>query len=182
VAKTPGTVVLTGPRVTLRAFDPGEVDAALEGQAGVEELNQPRTKAQRERYRRTLLHSGRLRSGRIDFAIDVGGRVIGDCEARTGQRILPDGVFELGIAIFSKNDRGKGHGSEAVELLTAWLFDDQNAVRVQAGTAVTNSAMRHTFEKLGFTCEGVMRSFLPGADSHVDCALYAQIRADRPSS
>jgi RimJ/RimL family protein N-acetyltransferase len=46
-------------------------------------------------------------------------------------------------------------------------------MRVQAGTAVDNTAMRRVFERLGFACEGVMRGFIAARSGREDCALYA---------
>ena len=58
-------------------------------------------------------------------------------------------------------------------LLTGWLFEQQGAARVQAGTAVGNLAMRRVLERLSFTCEGVMRAFMPEGSGRTDYALYA---------
>ncbi|HVD16182.1 MAG TPA: GNAT family protein [Actinomycetota bacterium] len=86
---------------------------------------------------------------------------------------LPAGVAQLGIAIFDPADRGRGTGSTAAALLTGWLFEHAAVVRVQAGTAVDNTAMRKVFERLGFACEGVMRGFIAVRSGREDCALYA---------
>jgi len=64
-------------------------------------------------------------------------------------------------------------------LLTSWLFESRNAVRVQAGTDVGNTAMRVVLERLGFQLEGIMRGY--GATitrERIDGALYAILNAE----
>ena len=136
------------------------------------------TRGARERMRRRIANSGRLVGGWLDLAIDAEGSLVGEIDARHPPRAMPPGVFELGIALFAEEVRGRGYGTEAIALLTAHLFEELGAERVQASTAVDNSAMRRVFEKLGFTKEGVMRSYMPAGESRDDYVLYAVTRAD----
>jgi len=136
------------------------------------------TRGARERMRRRIANSGRLVGGWLDLAIDAEGSLVGEIDARHPPRAMPPGVFELGIALFDEEVRGQGYGTEAIALLTAHLFAELGAERVQASTAVDNSAMRRVFEKLGFTKEGVMRSYMPAGESRDDYVLYAVTRAD----
>ena len=87
-------------------------------------------------------------------------------------------MYEIGIGLFDPADRGKGYGSEAVALLTAYVFSELTAARVQASTAVGNAAMRRVLEKIGFQCEGVMRAFMPAGDGREDYALFGVTRED----
>jgi RimJ/RimL family protein N-acetyltransferase len=91
---------------------------------------------------------------------------------------LPPGVFELGIDLFDGADRGRGIGRTALSLLLKRLFHDEGAHRVQLTTDVDNTAMRRTSERLGFTFEGVMRSFMPSIEGPRDYAIYAITRED----
>jgi RimJ/RimL family protein N-acetyltransferase len=136
------------------------------------------TRGARERMRRRIANSGRLVGGWLDLAIDADGSLVGEIDARHPPRAMPPGVFELGIALFDEEVRGRGYGTEAIALLTAHLFAELGAERVQASTAVDNSAMRRVFEKLGFAKEGVMRSYMPAGESRDDYVLYAVTRAD----
>jgi len=136
------------------------------------------TRGARERMRRRIANSGRLVGGWLDLAIDAEGSLVGEIDARHPPRAMPPGVFELGIALFDEEARGRGYGTEAIALLTAHLFAELGAERVQASTAVDNSAMRRVFEKLGFAKEGVMRSYMPAGESRDDYVLYAVTRAD----
>jgi RimJ/RimL family protein N-acetyltransferase len=136
------------------------------------------TRGARERMRRRIANSGRLVGGWLDLAIDAEGSLVGEIDARHPPRAMPPGVYELGIALFDEEVRGRGYGTEAIALLTAHLFAELGAERVQASTAVDNSAMRRVFEKLGFAKEGVMRSYMPAGESRDDYVLYAVTRAD----
>ena len=150
----------------------------MAGRRGLDRRAHVPTRGARERMRRRIANSGRLVGGWLDLAIDAEGSLVGEIDARHPPRAMPPGVFELGIALFAEEVRGRGYGTEAIALLTAHLFEELGAERVQASTAVDNSAMRRVFEKLGFAKEGVMRSYMPAGESRDDYVLYAVTRAD----
>lgn len=166
--------------VSLRPFRPEDFDAmwAARGEGSVPTRSKDE-EAVKRRLRARIERSGRLVEGRIDFAIELDGRLVGGIEARRPREGLPPGAYELGISLFAEADRGRGVGRRAVELMTDRLFEDPETARVQASTWVENHAMRRVLEKLGFSLEGVMRSFMPrhggGRDDH---ALYAVTRED----
>ncbi len=174
-------VRLEGERVVLRPLRPEELDAVLEARARLEIGAQAGRARARERLRRRLARSGRLARGLLDLAVEVDGRLIGEIQARgRPAQSLPPGVFELGIVLYDVADRGRGYGVEAVALLTGWLFEQAGAARAQASTAVGNASMRRVLERLGFTCEGVMRAFMPEGSGRADYALYAVTKHDWP--
>jgi RimJ/RimL family protein N-acetyltransferase len=168
-------VVLRGSRVTLRPFRAEEHDRLVrlyrDSSEFVGEVDE-------QGLRRRIANSGRLIGGRLDLAIEVGGALVGNVDARHPPGALPPGVYELGIELFA-DARGRGYGSEAIELLTEHLFQGLGAGRVQASTAVGNRPMRRVFEKLGFREEGVMRAFMPRSGGRRDdFVLYARVAAD----
>jgi len=177
------SVRLEGERVILRPLGHQELDAVLAArdrlQVGAAWAGGARA---RERVRRRLGRSGRLLRGHLDLGIEVDGRLIGEIQARGHPaQTLPPAVYELGIVVYDRADRGRGHGLEAVALLTGWLFEEAGAARVQAGTAVDNAGMRRVLERLGFAFEGVMRDFAPegSGGARTDFALYALTAGDR---
>jgi RimJ/RimL family protein N-acetyltransferase len=135
----------------------------------------------RSEIRRRIERSGRLWRARIDLAIDAGGRPIGEIQARTGwSHGFAPGVFELGIEIWDRDLRGRGHGSEAIGLITRWLFEEMHAARVQLSTSVENIAMRASAEKLGYEFEGTLKAYWPRPDGgRDDYAMYAITSLDR---
>ena len=169
-------VRLEAERVVLRPLRQDELDAVLEARDRLQVGVRTGGARARARLRRRLGRSGQMVRGHLDLAVEVDGRLIGEVQARGDPaQTLPPGVYELGIVVYDRADRGQGYGAEAVGLLTRWLFEHAGAARVQAGTAVDNTGMRRVLERLGFTCEGVMRAFAPeGPDrSRADYALYA---------
>ncbi len=124
-------------------------------------------------------HSGTWREGRVlDLAIEVDGEVVGDIQARCDPEYAPPGLFDLGIRLFASS-RGRGVGTTAIRLLTSFLFDEEQAVRVSLSTDLDNIAMRRVAEKAGFAREGVMRGFWEVPDGAArDYALYARTRSD----
>jgi RimJ/RimL family protein N-acetyltransferase len=139
----------------------------------------PNDERARERVRARVRHSGTWRDRRVlDLAIEVDGKLAGDVQARRDPDYAPPGLYDIGIALFGDR-RGQGAGTIALSLVTAFLFDEEQAVRVSLSTDVDNVAMRRSAEKAGFTCEGVLRGFWALPDSPPrDYALYARTRAD----
>jgi RimJ/RimL family protein N-acetyltransferase len=171
----PEGIVLRGERVTLRPFRLEEQAAVQRERDKVGPEAMPADARGLDKLRTMLERSGRLSRGRLDLAIEVGGRAIGEIQARgRPSQALPPGVFELGIMIWDASDRGRGFGAESITLLTDWLFGEQGAGRVQLSTDVGNVAMRRSVERIGFPLEGTLRGFLAGSGgTRVDCALYA---------
>ena len=108
----------------------------MAGRRGLDRRAHVPTRGARERMRRRIANSGRLVGGWLDLAIDAEGSLVGEIDARHPPRAMPPGVFELGIALFDEEARGRGYGTEAIALLTAHLFAELGAERVQASTAV----------------------------------------------
>jgi [ribosomal protein S5]-alanine N-acetyltransferase len=192
VAAVPGRplVDLRGRLARLRPFTADEVDAAWQGLAQQDEAAHPRRGPEdrrahpSEQFRRRLQRSGRLWRGCLDLGIDCDGRLVGTIQARTRPaQTLPAGVYEVGVILYEQRDRGRGYGSEAIELLASWLFESGKAARVQAGTDVSNTAMRAVLERLGFRLEGVLRGY--GASStggRIDGAMYGVLKPEWPTT
>jgi RimJ/RimL family protein N-acetyltransferase len=63
--------------------------------------------------------------------------------------------------------------------LSAHLFSEHEAIRVQATTDLDNAPMRGVLERLGFGFEGVLRGFMPSAEGPpLDYAMYGLTKAD----
>jgi RimJ/RimL family protein N-acetyltransferase len=84
----------------------------------------------------------------------------------------------LGIGIGSRSDWDKGHGSEAMSLVIAYAFDELNLHRLQLTAISYNSRALRTYEKLGFTREGVYREFVERDGKRHDLILYGLLRPE----
>jgi RimJ/RimL family protein N-acetyltransferase len=171
---------LAGARVTLRPYRDDEAtflvttwaDATWFAPKGTS----PRDLA--ERVRERIRRSGAFTDGMVILAVEAEGRLVGEVSARQPLHGLPPGVFELGIELFERDDRGRGLGGDAIVAITRHLVDDEGAHRVQLSTDVENVAMRRVAERLGFSFEGVLRSFMPEPDGPHDYAMYAITKTD----
>jgi len=161
---------IDGRAVTLRPFAEDEFEAVVRSVVGAAPTVAIGD-ADADDLRSRLVTSGELTERELLMAVSADGRLLGSIQAyRDG---LPAGVFGLGIELFDEADRGRGHGTEAVALLTAHLFDAAGARRVEAGTAEGNGAMRRVLSRLGFRQEGVLRRWYPSEDgAGVDCVMY----------
>ncbi len=163
----------------LRPLEPDDLDPLLaEPDAGAVVGAETAPAERRRRLERLVERSGTFTDGRLDLAVEVDGRLAGRVDVRRPEGAMPPGVVELGIGLLAR-ERGRGVGRRAVELLVERLFADPGIHRVQASTALDNRPMRVVLEQVGFTFEGVQRSFMPtGEGDRVDYALYALTRAD----
>ena len=90
---------------------------------------------------------------------NLGGTPIGRIQTFVpAGRPLPPGTFEIGIAL-REDMRGRGHGREALTLLTGWLFRHAGAAVVEAPTDPGNVAMRTVFGRAGWTLAGTLTEY-----------------------
>lgn len=177
------TIRLARDGVTLRPFETSEFDLVWAEETrdrGEHDTPwSPTDQRAKDRVRARVRHSGIWLERRVlDLAVEVDGRLVGDVQARRDPEYAPPGLFELGVSLFGGR-RGEGTGTVAVSLITAFLFDEEQAARVSLTTDVDNIAMRRAAEKAGFVLEGVLRGFWAVPDRPVrDYALYARTRAD----
>ena len=177
------TIELRDGEVVLRPLSEEDVRVILDAEPASDRPGHSTPEQREEALRKRVEAQGTFVDHRIDLAIERGGRLVGAIEARRPRQGLPPGAYELGIGVFSEQDRGHGTGTTAVRLFTEYLFSDPETMRVQASTWVGNTAMRRVFERLGFTYEGVMRSFMPSLErGRDDYALYAIVRSDLDAS
>ena len=85
--------------------------------------------------------------------------------------------LEIGY-ILTPNERDKGYGTEAVEIVVDYLFLSKEIVRIQAIADVLNFASQKVLEKAGFKKEGTIRksNFIKG--EWRDGCLYSILREE----
>jgi len=89
----------------------------------------------------------------------------------------PEGFLEIGYDIV-RAERGKGYGTEAIQLMVDYLFLSKDVARIQAFTDVRNKASQRVLEKAGFKREGTLRNagFVRGHKS--DAYVYGVLREE----
>jgi RimJ/RimL family protein N-acetyltransferase len=87
------------------------------------------------------------------------------------------GWMEIGYAIIPK-ERGKGYGTEAIQLMVDYLFLLKNIPMIMINTDARNIASIKSAEKAGFKQEGIIRKggFIGG--KHVDCCILGILREE----
>jgi RimJ/RimL family protein N-acetyltransferase len=158
--------------VTLRPFRGDELQTVVSARRRSGALPRDGSGVAEERLRRRVERSGTLTPHEMFLAIEAEGRLVGEVQARRSIEAPPPGVFELGFEICADADRGRGYGSDAVEVVTSHLFEREGAHRVQASTDLANVSMRRLLERLGSTYEGVLRGSMPSASGPRDHAMY----------
>lgn len=81
------------------------------------------------------------------FLICVGPELVGDCGWLGGPDDAGDAEIGYGLA---PSARGRGLGTEAVGVLSAWVEQQPGVRRVTADALVGNEASRRVLERLGF--------------------------------
>ncbi len=109
-------------------------------------------------------------------------RLIGECSL---SRITwPRGSAEIAVAIFDRDDRGRGHGTEAVQLLIAYGFDGFGLNRVSMRYLAVNDAVvtacERSAEALGGRITGIERQAEWAFGAHQDCVVMEFLAADFP--
>ena len=91
-------------------------------------------------------------------------------------------ALELGYHLFSVEHRGHGIVTEAIRLLSNYLFNNKQVNRLEIRMDVRNEASAKVAVRNGFRHEGVSRgaNFVRGR--HVDMAVYALLRQEWEAS
>jgi RimJ/RimL family protein N-acetyltransferase len=146
-------VRIRGSRLLLRALQPGEIEEEWRAMVTADPMVIAEL-PQEAGFKARLQRSGHLEDGWLDLAIDLDGVSIGRIQTFVPPgRALPPGTFELGIDL-REEARNKGHGREALALLTDWLFEHAAAEAVGASTDPANVAMRTVFQRVGWKTAG----------------------------
>jgi len=85
--------------------------------------------------------------------------------------------FEIGFTLIP-SARGKGYGTEAVQIIVDYLFLSKDIVRIQAHTIPRNLASQRTLEKAGFRKEGVARKLIFIRGEWQDALFYGILREE----
>jgi RimJ/RimL family protein N-acetyltransferase len=86
---------------------------------------------------------------------------------------------QLGIGyMLVPAERGKGYGSEAVQIMVDYLFLHKNIVRIQAETHTANMASQRVLEKAGFKREGTLRKAFFSRGVWRDTAIFSILREE----
>jgi ribosomal-protein-alanine N-acetyltransferase len=89
---------------------------------------------------------------------------------------------EIGYGLFTNEVRGKGIMTEAVQLLTDYLFNTMLINRLAIHMHVDNIASEKIAIHCGYRKEGIARGASFSRGKHIDIAMYALLREEWASS
>ncbi len=87
-------------------------------------------------------------------------------------------AMEIGYQVFSEENRGKGFGTEAVRLLTDYLFQSKPINRLEIRMATENQASEKLASKAGFKLEGTHKEAAFSKGKLYDMHTYALLRRE----
>jgi RimJ/RimL family protein N-acetyltransferase len=82
---------------------------------------------------------------------------------------------ELRVVVGDMGARGRGLGSEAIDRLCRYGFDQVGLHRIYAYVLGINPSGRRAFERAGFTIEGTLRDDRWAVDRFIDSYLLARV-------
>lgn len=115
------------------------------------------------------------REGRL-LIVSKEDEILGYCSFFKGSPYVNG--YEIGYQIFREEHRGQGYGTEAVVLLTKFLFEYQPVLRLQICMSEENAYSEKVAIKAGFTYEGTMRSVFMIKGNPVNNKMYSITRAE----
>jgi RimJ/RimL family protein N-acetyltransferase len=86
--------------------------------------------------------------------------------------------YELSYLIFGEEHAGKGYATEAVQLLTEYLFARLRTNRLQLNIHPDNEPSRRVATKAGYTLEGLMRGCWFHGGTYHDLEIWSILRAE----
>lgn len=86
--------------------------------------------------------------------------------------------LEIGYIMYDTETRSRGGMTEALKMLTRYLFDVKPVNRIRLCIATDNGPSRRVAEKSGYVHEGTQRGAWWSRGRHYDMELYAVTRED----
>jgi RimJ/RimL family protein N-acetyltransferase len=92
--------------------------------------------------------------------------------------MFPHGEAFVGIGLGERDMWGKGYGTDAMEVILRYAFEELNLHRVSLNTFEYNSRAIRSYEKAGFVHEGRMRNFLQREGQRWDLLFMGILREE----
>ncbi len=106
-----------------------------------------------------------------------------DDDQLVGQLAIKDVMWQARncsffILIGDKSDRGKGYGTDAVQVMLKYCFQEMNLYRVGLEVMEYNPAAIRSYKNAGFTEEGRLRHFVYRDGVYYDIVLMSILRQE----
>lgn len=114
-------------------------------------------------------------SGEYVFAVTVEGKFVG-CISAAPQKNIHKFTAEIGYYIATQF-WGNGLATQAVKLLTEYIFGNTEIMRLYAEPFARNKASCRVLEKAGFTFEGTLRKNAVKNGAVEDMKMYSILKS-----
>lgn len=166
--------MLHGKAVTLRPVRDTDLDALYAFHVDIDNRGAyfPRGIMAQPTFRNHFQESGFW--GKDDgmlVMVSPNGEILGHVEFFKTVNYLDE--YELSYHVYSSKYRGKGVATEAVTLMTRYLFESKRMNRIRLVIHPDNTASRRIAEKCGFRHEGTARGAWYNQGRHQDVEIYA---------
>lgn len=169
--------MLVGPQISLRPLRGDDIGPLHDSSLDLEHRGPwyPLPSTPLGKFEAAFAESGFWSRDEGIFAIvDRSERLIGVVGWELLNGDIPD--VEVSYRLLDQADRGKGIATEALGLLTGWLFDTGRMNRLRANVHLDNKASRRVVEKSGFTQEATARAAWYNRGRWHDVAVYTLTR------
>ena len=171
--------MLKGKVISLRPVRESDLDYLREMDLDLESRGDywPRSIMPDVAFRRAFQDTGFWGEGFGRLLItDTSDKVIGEIMYFNTVQYLDE--LEIGYRLFGKGHWGKGVTTEALGLLTRYLFETRNINRIRLCIDTGNKGSRRVAEKNGYKHEGTQRGAFYHRGRHHDMELYAILKDD----
>lgn len=172
--------MLKGKGITLRPITEEDLPALYEHQLNVENRGEffPSSFTPMSQLRRELAEHGFWKDdfGSLILIDNESGRLVGQMFWFKTVQYLNE--LEIGYIMYDTANRSRGGMTEALKLLTRYLFEIKPVNRIRLCIATGNGPSRRVAEKAGYKHEGTQRGAWYSRGRYYDMELYAVIRAD----
>jgi RimJ/RimL family protein N-acetyltransferase len=142
------------------------------------DIAKPRSPAQIKKQYEEMDKEAEKRRNEFNFALRLkeDDRLIGFTRLMGIEWTHGTGKLHLGIG--DPNDRGKGYGTEALQMLLRYAFDELNLYRLAASTVEYNTGAIRFFERAGFVVEVRRRQAVQRDGKRWDAVMLGLLRDD----
>lgn len=115
--------------------------------------------------------------GRVDLAVTAGGsdEFLGEIVLNSIDRVARSADLRLSMR---PAYRGRGYGTEAIQLMLGLAFDTLGLHRVGLDVLATNARAQSLYENLGFVAEGRRREAVRDGDRYIDIIVMGILDED----
>jgi RimJ/RimL family protein N-acetyltransferase len=171
--------MLTGKVINLRPVRERDIDVLWEKHIDIEDRGPffPIGVMSAPRFRRQFNESGFwAEDDGMLVIVDKDDAIVGHIEFFQTVKYLDE--LELSYQIYGSANRGKGIASEAVRLMTRYLFERRKNNRIRLIIHPDNKASRRVAEKTGYQYEGIARGAWFNRGKNHDVAVYSALREE----